>query len=235
METPVNAPFKEKVRIEINNLREMSFKNKLDHIWEYYKFHIVAFFVILFVLLSLLNIWVFNKKPETVLFVSWNAGFATDEQEDSLREFLAEQLIDEGAHEEVIVSQFFFGNDDPTVDMAGFQRTAAMIAAGMIDFFVVNTELLEMYTEAGFLQPLDEFLNEIMAIDPDVYERIMENVVMVMLERDGVNEERQMGVKIGSSPLFRKLGMFEQELYMSVSITTGKTDNVVNTLILFFE
>jgi len=235
MENPVNAPFKEKVRIEIAKLREMTFKSKLEYIWEYYKFHIIIFLVLIFVLFSMLNIWVFNPNPEPALFISWNAGFATDEQEDRLREFLEERLIDEGANEEVVVSQLFFGNADPSIDMAGLQRTVAMIAAGMIDLFIVDEDLLNTYTEAGYLQPLDSFLDKLITIDPDSYERIAENVISVLYEIDDIREERQMGIKIGSSPLFLKLGMFEQELYLSVSITSGRTDNVVKTLIMFFE
>ena len=235
METPVNAPVKEKVRIELANLREMTFKSKLEHIWEYYKFYIIAFVVIIFVLVSLLNIWVFNPNPEQVLFISWNAGFATDEQEDRMREFLEERLIDEGANEEVIISQFFFSSGDPSVDMAGFQRTVAMISAGMIDLFILNEELLNTYTEAEFLQPLDSFLDKIMSINPDAYNRITENVISVLYENDGISEERQMGIKIGSSPLFIRLGMYEQELYVGISITSGKIDNVIKTLIMFFE
>jgi len=235
MENPVNAPFKEKVRIEIAKLREMTFKSKLEYIWEYYKFHIIIFLVLIFVLFSMLNIWVFNPNPESALFISWNAGFVTDEQEDKLREFLEERLIEEGVNEEVVVAQFFFGNPDPSIDMAGLQRTVAMIAAGMIDIFIVDEDLLNTYTETEYLQPLDSFLDKIMSIDPDAYERIKENVISVLYESDGIREERQMGIKIGSSPLFLKLGMFEQELYLGVSITSGRTDNVVKTLIMFFE
>ena len=235
MENPVNAPFKEKVRIEIAKLREMTFKSKLEYIWEYYKFHIIIFLVLIFVLFSMLNIWVFNPNPESALFISWNAGFVTDEQEDKLKEFLEERLIEEGVNEEVVVAQFFFGNPDPSIDMAGLQRTVAMIAAGMIDIFIVDEDLLNTYTETEYLQPLDSFLDKIKSIDPDAYERIKENVISVLYESDGIREERQMGIKIGSSPLFLKLGMFEQELYLGVSITSGRTDNVVKTLIMFFE
>ena len=235
MENPVNAPFKEKVRIEIAKLREMTFKSKLEYIWEYYKFHIIIFLVLIFVLFSMLNIWVFNPNPESALFISWNAGFVTDEQEDKLREFLEERLIEEGVNEEVVVAQFFFGNPDPSIDMAGLQRTVAMIAAGIIDIFIIDEDLLNTYTETEYLQPLDSFLDKIKSIDPDAYERIKENVISVLYESDGIREERQMGIKIGSSPLFLKLGMFEQELYLGVSITSGRTDNVVKTLIMFFE
>jgi len=235
METPVNATVKEKVRIEISNLREMTFKSKLEHIWEYYKFHIIAFLFIVFVLLSMLNIWVFSPNPESALFISWNAGYATDEQEGKLIEFLEGRLIDKGANEEVVVAQYFFGNVDPSADMAGFQRTVAMITTGMIDLFLINDELLNDFTESGFLQPLDSILDKIMSINPDAYDRIAENVITVLYESDDIREERQTGINIGTSPLFAKLGIVEQELFIGVSISSGRIDNVVKTLIMFFE
>ena len=236
METPVNASLKEKFRIEIANLREMTFKRKLEHIWEYYKFHIISVLIILFVTLSLLNIWVFNPNPDTALFVSWNAGFATDEQIDSLVDVFEERLIEAGVREEVVVSQFFFNSDDPSVNMAGIQRTVAMISTGMIDLFVLDSQLLEDYSGIGYLQPLDSYLSVIESRDPVVYNRIEENIVSAMCEIDeDIIEERMVGIRIGSSPLFSKLGMFEQELYLSIAVTSGRTENVIQALIMFFE
>jgi len=236
METPVNAPFKEKVRLEFAKLREMTFKNKMEHIWEYYKFHIICFLTILFVVIGLLNVWVFNPKPDAALFISWNSGFATDEQVDRLAEVLGERLVEDGAREVVEVAQFYFSNNDPSVSMASAQRLVAMLSTGMIDLFILDHDLLENYSTSGFLMPLDTVLAEIKTRNPEVHSRIEENVVSMMCEVDvDVVERRMVGIKIGNSPLFTELGMFSQGLFLSVSATSGKFENVVEAMIMFFE
>jgi len=236
MKSSVNAPVKEKIRMEIDKLREMTFKEKIEYIWEYYKYHIIGLAIFVFVLVSLLNFWVFNPNPDEALFISWNAGFATDEQIDDLTSFLEERLIDEDVNEKVVIAQYFYNSDDPTVFMANVQRTVAMIAAGVIDLFVLDMQLLEEYSDIGYLQPLDNILTEVRLKNPEVFSRIEENIIYTLCDTgEGIKERRVTGVKIGNSPLFSNLGMFEQELFLGVSITAGKMDNIVKTFIMFFE
>jgi len=236
MESSVNAPIKEKFRIEIAKLREMTFKAKLEYIWEYYKYHIIGLAILIFVIYSLLNFWIFDPRPDDALFISWNAGFVTEEQMDDLTDFLEERLVDADANERVAIAQFFYTSDDPSVDMANIQRTVAMLAAGVIDLFVMDLQMLEDYSEVGYLQPLDNILAEIKLRNPEVFGRIEESVVYALCAIDGDNKEmRATGIRIGDSPLFLELGLFKQELFFGVSITTEKVDNIIKTLIMFFE
>ena len=236
METPVNAPFKEKLRIEAAKLREMTFKNKLEYIWEYYKFHIAFTAIALFIIVSLLNAWIINPASDTVLFISWNRGFVTDEQSDRLKNHLEERLVGEDAREEVVITPFFFTGDDPMTNMAEVQRTVAMLAAEIIDLFITDHALLEDYSRIGYILPFDQVLAEIQEKNPEAYSRIEENIVTALFEIDeGVTESKTAGVKISGSPLLLKHGIFRQDLYISIAVTTGRIETIIETLILFFE
>jgi len=236
METPENIPRKDSDRKELEKLREMNFKEKLEYIWEYYKYFIIGFVVAVIVISSLIYTTVINPSPEPALFISWNAGFATFEQTDDLKEYLESHLVAEGKNEEVVISQFFFDENNPETIMMGHQRTAAMIAAGVIDLFTLDKELLEGYSQAGFLMPLESTLAEIHRENPDVYNRIAEHKVYALSEvEENVFEERLVAITIGKNPLLSRLGFFEQEMYLSVSATAGNMENVKKTIILFFE
>jgi len=236
METPVNAPFKEKVRLEFTKLREMTFKGKIEYIWDYYKIHILCTAISLIAIFSLLNTWIFNPNPDTVLFIAWNGGYATEEQLDRLKNHIEERLIEESANEEVAIAQFFFSSDDPSMNMAEVQRTVAMIAAGVIDLFITSHQLLEEQSHIGYLQPLDQVLAAIKLENPIVYSRIEENIVTALFETgENIVEQRPAGINIGNSPLFSSLGMFRQEIYVGVSVTSGQFNNIVQTLIMLFE
>ena len=154
METPESTPVKDTDRKELDKLREMNFKEKLDHIWEYYKYFIIGFGVAVVVIFSFIYSYIINPSPEPALFISWNAGFATDDQIDDLKDYLEQHLITEDLNEEVVISQFFFDENNPETIMMGHQRAAAMIAAGVIDLFTLYDDLLEAYSMNGFLMPL---------------------------------------------------------------------------------
>jgi len=236
MDTPENTPRKDSDRKELEKLREMNFKEKLEYIWEYYKYFIIGFVVAVIVIFSLIYTMVINPSPEPALFISWNAGFATFEQIDDLQEYLESHLVADGKNEEVAISQFFFDENNPETIMMGHQRTAAMIAAGVIDLFTLDEELLEGYSHAGFLMPLESILAEIYRENPDVYNRIAEYIIYALCEiEENVFEERLVAIMIGRNPLFSRLGFFEQEMYLSVSATAGNIENVKKTIILFFE
>jgi len=236
METPVSASFKEKLRIEAAKLREMTFKEKMEYIWEYYRYLIIGVLIVLFIIGSLLNTWLVNPPADAALFISWNAGFVTEEQFDSLNGVLKELLINEKENKEIIISYIPVNDTDPTLVMAGLQRTVAMVAAGSIDIFILDAQLLEHNTNSGFLRPLESILEEIQAINHTVYATIKENVSYELYKiEDDVFSQRIMGIKIKDSPLLSELGFYEQELYLGVSITTGNEENVTKTLIALFD
>jgi len=235
-ESPRGAPLKEQFSAEMTKLREMSLRGKVEHIWEYYKIPMIGIIILIFLIGGLLNMWIFNPRPETALFVAWNGGFALEEQFDGLRESLEKRLIDEHKNEEIIISQFMTGVDDPTMAMANVQRMIAMLSAGTIDLFILSTEMLEEQSNGGFLRPMESMLSEIKSMNPGIYARIEENITMVRYEiEEGDVSENIMGISIGSSPLLTELEFFEQELYLSIAITSDNTEIIKQALIAFFE
>jgi len=236
MDTPPGAPFKEKVRLEIAKLREMTFGKKLEHIWEYYKFPIIVICIALFIIGGLLSTWLFNPPPESALFVSWNSGIVTEEQIIELTDVLENRIINENANEEILISTLISSGFNPALEVASTQRTVAMVAAGAIDVFVLDLQLLQNHSNSGFIRPMERMLAEIQAINPKVYNLIEENATYVRYEtEENIFSEHIMGINIGSSPLLAKLGFYEQELYFSVAVTSGNTEKTAQALIAFFE
>ena len=241
METPRDAPFKEKLRIEIAKLREMTLKNKIEYLWEYYKIFIIGTIILLILIGSLINTRFINPPPETALFISWNTGFITEEhlteeQMEDLRIALEKRLIDEKVNKEIVISQVIASDVNPNFAMANTQRTVTMVAAGTIDAFFLDEGMFEEKIISRFLLPMESLLAEIQSKNPTAYDRINENITYKLYEpEEGNASERIMGIYIGSSPLFTELGFSKQELYFSVSITTENTDNIINALIALFE
>jgi len=234
--SPIGLPFKEQMRREKAKLKTMPFKEKVAYIWEYYRAYIIGFVIFIALIGVVLNAWIINPNPETILQISWNSGYISPEQSDDLRSLLGEKLIDENANEEVSITEFLVNVADPSFMAAGIQRQAAMLAGRMLDVFILDEPLLEDYTYTEILLPLEDILGEIQKLNKDIYDRILENVFLTVYEpQSGGTGERIMGIFIGSSPLFKRAGVFEQELYLSVAVSTQRTENIIKALIAIFE
>jgi len=234
-DTPPGAPLKEKIRLEKEKLQEMTFKKKVEHIWNYYKFLLLAIVALIIIIVAIINA-IANPRPQTALFIAWSGGFVLDEQLTELTDTLTEQILDTKKNEIVEATFFFSSQDDPMMEMANVQRLVAMLAAGSIDIFVLNHEQLVEYSENSFIQPLDITLEKVRAENPAVYNKIEDYLIYVSYsDEEDVITERIMGIEITDSPLLADLEFFKQELYFSISSTARNEDNIVLALIEFFR
>jgi len=235
-DTPVHAPLKFKYRQEMRKLKEMPPKKKMEYIWEYYKFHITIIILILAILGGIINATLINPRPHTALFISWNTGYATDDQLRTLSDMIKERVVDEKANEAVETVLFFPTTDDPSMDAANIQRLAAMLAAGMIDVFIIDSVMFEDYAFHGYLQPMDHALETIRAQNPTAYSRIAENIIRAdFTTREGDVFERIMGIDISDNRLLDEIGFFEFEKIFCFSITASNVENATSALMLLFE
>jgi len=236
MDTPVNAPIDEKIRIEISKISQLPFKKKVEYIWDYYKFYIFGFIIVLLVLAGLIYTRVINPAPETVLFVSWNAGIVTNEQIFDLENHLQELLIDKNENKKLMISEMSLENENPTFTMANLQRIMAMVATEDLDVLVLDSEMVLELSKAGLIRPLDAILAEAKTMNPEVYNAINEYTIVSQYENnDREMEERIMGVSIKNSPLLEGLGFIEQDWYVSISSTTRNIEMIAKMLIALFE
>jgi len=239
METPVHAPFRVKVRLEIAKLRTMSFKEKAEYIWEYYKLLLIGIGVFLLIIGSIINTMFINPPAQTALLIEWSADFVLHEQLEDLAGALTEHIVDESVNEVVLASLFFEVAEDPQMHMAMVSRRVAMIAAGELDVFIQNAAQLEETAMMGLVMPLENMLSDIEARYPLVFGTIGENLVYArydLHETDGLGgQERVVGIDIGGSPLLRELGFHERELIFSVVTNSNRLGNALSTLVLLFE
>jgi len=186
---------------------------------------------------SLIYSRVINPAPTTVLFISFNGGFATVEQITDLTTALEKRLIYEDANEEVIISQMLVLEEDMTAVTMNNTRIAAMIAAGQLDVFINDFEMLEVHSSNGFLRAMEEgMLINLNAMNPAVFSQIEDNFVYVSHDfDDGTSIEYLAGVNIGKSPLLSELGFFEQDFIFSIAVTTKSLETALSALVTFFD
>jgi len=232
---------KDRSRSEMEKLREMDFKKKCEYIWEYYRYFIIGSVIGLIILFNLLNTWVFNPPPDTGLFIAWDAGFVDHERIDALSNILTDNIEFEAEDDIADVSLFFTGVDDAQLAMAHTQRMVAMLAAGAIDVFVLDSQSLANSSYAGVIIPLDPLLEAVEIINPDIYARIMSETAYALHSSDGETfSEQIMGIRLMDSPLLTELGLINSDWYwldwyFSIAASGGNLENAAQALIIFFE
>ncbi|NMA83464.1 MAG: hypothetical protein GX962_06330, partial [Epulopiscium sp.] len=98
-------------------LKNMTFKEKVDHIWEYYRIHILVSAMVLFFVGSMLNHLVFNPPKDAGIYVAFLGRFMDMEEIEDLQDRLTEEIVkDETEKTEGKVE--FFMLDYDRVEMA---------------------------------------------------------------------------------------------------------------------
>ena len=232
----INAPLKEKLKLEKEKLREMNFKQKMEYLWEYYKLPFFGILIGVAIIAALINTWFFDTSPKTVFFIAWSTGYATEETLEGIVEILEDHLEIDRQSERVEISSFVSFDDNPTMIMANMSRMAAMVAVGDIDAFILDPLMVADYSEVQYLKPLDDVLAEIRLIDPVTYSLIEDRLIRTLHGPDEPGTEiRITGIDISSCPLFMEVGIFQEDLIFSVAVTSDNFDMVVGTIIRFFQ
>ena len=243
-ESPVGAPLKKQYRLEMSKLRKMTIGKKVGYIWTYYKFHIIGF-AIAVALIGSIVFAMFNPSPNTALFVAWSAGFLPDEPRNEARYWIESFLVDETENEQVEVILLLEVEGDPMSAMTYAQRVVAMVSAGQIDVFILDLQTLESHAISGLIQPLENILADIEAINPSAFHAIEEYVIYAgFIEEHTASDNyeinpddispRAMGINIANSPFLAEFDFDTQNLYFTVSVTSNQIENVTTTLIEFF-
>ena len=96
--------------------------------------------------------------------------------------------------------------------------------------------MLEEYAAIGYLRPMETYLAEAMNLNPEIYNRIEENIVRGQIEtEDKQIAERIIGINLDDSPLIKGLDLYIQDLHIGVSASARQSENIVTALVALFE
>ena len=131
-------------------LENKSFKEKLDYIWYYYKFHILAILILVFLVVSYISTQINRQDPYcniTYIGNSIDVGELVP-----VKDKLNNIVLNNDKHS-VINFDSIFTDGESSAKLAMDQKLQASIAAQQIDIALVNKD----FFEKNF--PYDMFLN----------------------------------------------------------------------------
>jgi len=201
---------------EREKLKGMTFKEKREYIWEYYKLFIIGFFVVVVVGGLLLNSLVINPPPKNYLGIAYLGDYMTEDILADLSDQLTDKIIPEDLRADNIIDQEnFYETDDPTLGTALQSKFVALISTGDLNVIVSDDDNFDGCYTQELLIPLDSLIDTSKIEDARLY------------KQDG----QVYGIRIASSSPLTKYGLG----YTTVGITTTTKDASINDAVTALE
>lgn len=145
-------------------LQHMSKKEKLAHIWRYYR---VPFFVTCLVIgiaISLIGNLTFNKRPDGCLQIAVRTQYLSPEDVEALPQYLSEKYPEmmENGEKAFYAEEYKAGYKSFEAEEANIvsQKMEASVAAGTLDVFVGDLETLKSDVNRGIYMDLRNVFTE---------------------------------------------------------------------------
>lgn len=141
-------------------LKSMTFKEKIEYLWDYYKFHFIGAIAAIIFIVYIINAIVSDK--DSILNVVFVGDTINSEEMQQLDSNLDQQLVpEENRSEEEVLLQFInLSSESQTQqEMVGVQKFVAQLSANAIDVIIANQENFEMLRDQGALLSLGEVIN----------------------------------------------------------------------------
>ena len=204
------------------NLAGMTFKEKVNHLWTYYKGTLVVV-VIVAMLFSLVSTAVINKSTKTLL-----AGIGINVNiSDEGRAYIADsykERIGTGGLEKVIFTQVYMDNfNDPSNYEESYYTLMSMLALcteSNLDYLLVDDIAIKNLLAHNMFKDLREFFTE------EELEEMHDRLVWADTAEDGQPENLvPIAVNISEMPFYEELNT-SAKMYFSVVTNTPRMDTL---------
>lgn len=151
----------ERIRQEWASFKALSLKKKLEHIWIYYKWHLLAGAAVVCLLVSLAGV-VANNSKETLISGCFINNSTSAEGYAHLTEGYWEYCgADSGQKTELVSGRtiHFDAEGLSQEDAAAFMTVTCMIAAGTLDYIITDLDSMDDFVEQEVVLDLRELLS----------------------------------------------------------------------------
>lgn len=216
-------------KTEIAKLKEMTFTEKRQYIWEYYKFQIVA--TIFIVVLS--STWIWSQNSPEYLYMAW---FSTGSHDENMRRIGQELsvIVPDPDRDRVTVSSYAY-TGNPQVDSSRASRFFALLHTNQVDAMFAPRQGIEELAQAEFSRPIYGLMAEVRNISPELYAKVSENIYnFTFVTDDYMSFTNDMAISMANTPLFEYMGIDSSDLYMSVAVSAPNMERLARAIEVIF-
>ena len=224
-----------RLKKEIAKIKLMSFKEKREYIWVYYKIHIIIAVFILIIAGGLINSWFINPPKKDYINIAWMGAYEPYEQLDALAAAFTGALVQDDKKETAVIIPYFYSGE-PSYDAAMTNRLMAMVSAREVDIFITDKESLDELTGAGYTAPLSALAEE---LNKPEYAALNKALSESCIELTFTDDDKKiltdiMAVNLEGNVFLEKAGINTRGLYLSITVNTLKLPHILETLKLMY-
>ncbi|WP_088103101.1 hypothetical protein [Halalkalibacter urbisdiaboli] len=132
-------------------LKELSYKQKVDHLWGYYKWHMIGTIVALIVVLTFAQALIGKEKSFDITII--------DGEQARIDPFtLAANLTNHFSDFHISVDVIHSGETFSTISSDESQKMLVRAAAGNIDLLLVDDKIFQELMQQNAFAPLEDFI-----------------------------------------------------------------------------
>ena len=221
-------------------LARMTLPQRLDYIFEYYKFPLVLILIAVVALGSMLYYRITGKK--TLLYVAYANIAVGDTLDSALGEGFTRSVGADPGKNEVKAYRNLYLSHDATVQnhqysYASRMKIMAAMTSGQLDVMLMNREAYDIMSSSGYLLPLEELIQKDSVLAGRLAGRLTENTVILedndiehrldeSIAYQAVTEEVANGILISAFPLFAR-AEFSGDVFLGVVGNSDRMDTVL--------
>lgn len=217
--------------------RKMTAREKIDHIYTYYKWPILLGLVAMVILCSTIHRMVTRK--DVVLYTAYvNVAVGADLESVLHEEYLNTAGMDTQKSQVFFYRDLYLSNDPSAEDhefaYASRMKILATVSDQKLDLVFMNREAYDILSRSGYLSELSELLPE--ALQPYLTTNAVvleDNSIDFNLgntdEYNEITEDSVNAIEVSTLPLFRQAG-FPDTVYLGIISNTPRLSECTDYL-----
>lgn len=199
--------------------KELNPKQKLTHIWEYYKWHIIIPIVAVLSAVSI-GIGVYNNMKDSVLY----AVFINTQLTDTTGEAFMDEFVDyagldmKGKKITLDTTLYINQKNSDMNSVSSSQKLLAMFTSIEMDVIVCNQDNFDYYAAQDSFVELSEVL-------PQDFLDAHQELLLDAVGKDG--EEHTFGISLDGSPKLAEYNAFLEDPILTVPVTRMEEENIL--------
>lgn len=208
--------------------RKLSNTEKLEYIWDYYKFHFLGVLLLLSFAIAGLFIWQQNLKPTLLNSYLLNTDWGDEQAQELLKEYADYYSYDLENYNAYFNSSVFIDTSiKDQMSTVAYTKVMSDLDVKETDFYFCNKEMFDYFGER------ETFLNLETSMPKDLFTRFQNKLVVANLynEEGKVTSNYVAGIDISDSPVLARLQqerkIYEDgKIYFTVPYNSERTDEV---------
>lgn len=198
--------------------KDLSFKEKLCYIWDYYKWRIIAVVACIVTLIITVPGIIENSKEVQLYALFLNSNIKGQEYTSIMDDFVDAANIDMDNKKITLDSSLYIDREAPSsAGMQSSQKLTALFASKTPDVVLSDENNYEFCCSQGAYMDLQEFLPS------DMYEKYSDKLIMT--ENPETGEMTAYGLLLTDNEILQKEEAFKFDPIISVCVTSDKQDN----------